>query len=105
MPLRGRWRVVSYVKQTWADDAAGATPIMAANLNHMEDGIAAAQTADGLPAGTTLTVIKSGSTWPVRPTSRNDIIVAWKGADPSPPIVSSGTGGMLNNVDYRLVTP
>lgn len=57
-----------------------------------------------LPAGTTLTVLKSG-TWPARPTSRADIIVAWKGADPSPSIVSSGTGGMRDNVDYRLVTP
>jgi hypothetical protein len=57
-----------------------------------------------LPAGTTLTVIKDG-TWPARPTSRADIIVAWKGADPSPAIVTSGTGGMLDEVDYRLVTP
>lgn len=58
-----------------------------------------------LPAGTTITVIKSGSTWPARPTSRTDIIVQWKGADPSPSIVSSGTGGMLDNVDVRFVTP
>lgn len=58
-----------------------------------------------LPAGTTLTVLKSGSTWPARPTSRTDLIVAWRGPDPSPPIVASGTGGMLDNVDYRLVTP
>lgn len=60
---------------------------------------------DRLPAGSTLTVAKSGSTWPARPTSRSDVIVQWKGADPSPPIVSSGTGGMLDNVDIRLVTP
>lgn len=58
-----------------------------------------------LPAGTTITVLKSGSTWPARPSARADLIVAWKGADPSPSIVSSGTAGMLNNVDYRLVTP
>ncbi|MFZ1812571.1 MAG: hypothetical protein WAU02_03585 [Candidatus Saccharimonadales bacterium] len=60
---------------------------------------------DRLPAGSTLTVAKSGSTWPARPTSRSDVIIQWKGADPSPPIVSSGTGGMLDNVDIRLVTP
>lgn len=60
-------------------------------------------TYDTLPAGTTITVLKNGTTWPARPTSRTDIIIAWKGADPSPAIVSSGTGGMLNNVDYRLV--
>jgi hypothetical protein len=59
---------------------------------------------DDLPAGTTLTVLKSGGVWPARPTSRADVIVAWKGADPSPSIVSSGTGGMLDDVDYRLVT-
>jgi hypothetical protein len=199
---------VAYTKQTWADGEAGETPIEAAALNHIEDGIEAAaatadtasagladkadadhthtelttatdtstagtivrrdasggfgaayvfglltpsgatsatpksyvdsgdatakvrtnhtgtqaistvdglQTAldaklesvafDDLPAGTTLTVLKSGGTWPARPTSRSDIIVAWKGADPSPAIVTSGTGGMLDEVDYRLVTP
>jgi hypothetical protein len=58
-----------------------------------------------LPAGSTLTVAKSGGVWPARPTSRTDIIVQWKGADPSPSIVSSGTGGMLDNVDIRFVTP
>jgi hypothetical protein len=58
-----------------------------------------------LPAGTTLTVAKSAGTWPARPTSRSDIIVQWKGADPSPSIVSSGTGGMLDNIDIRMVTP
>lgn len=60
---------------------------------------------DDLPSGSTITVLKSGSTWPVRPTARTDIIVQWKGADPSPVIVNSGTSGMLNNVDIRLVTP
>jgi hypothetical protein len=55
-----------------------------------------------MPAGTTLTVIKNGS-WPARPTARTDIVVRWRGADPSPPIVSSGTGGMLDNVDERQI--
>jgi hypothetical protein len=62
-------------------------------------------TIETLPAGCTITVLKGTSGWPARPTSRADIIVAWKGADPSPSIISSGTGGMLDNVDYRLVTP
>lgn len=61
-------------------------------------------TIETLPAGCTITVLKGTSGWPARPTARPDIIVAWKGPDPSPTIVSSGTGGMLNNVDYRLVT-
>ena len=71
---------------TWA--SAGSTPTYA-----------------NLPAGTTLTVVKSGGTWPARPTSRTDIVVQWKGADPSPAIVPSGTGGMLDNVDIRFITP
>lgn len=33
---------MSYSKQTWADGELGATPITAARLNHMEDGIEAA---------------------------------------------------------------
>lgn len=36
-----------YTKQTWADGVAGATPISAARLNHMEDGIDAASVPDG----------------------------------------------------------
>ncbi len=60
-----------------------------------------------LPAGTTITVAydTGSSSWPARPTSRTDIIVQWKGPDPSPAIVESGTGGMLDNVDVRFVTP
>jgi hypothetical protein len=75
--------------------------------NRVNVTIAAAATIsiDNLPAGTTLTVLKSGGVWPDRPTARSDIIVQWKGPDPSPPIISSGTGGMLDNVDIRLVTP
>lgn len=64
---------------------------------------ASAPTYENLPAGTTVTIVKAG-TWPARPTARTDIIVIWKGADPSPPIVSSGTGGMLDGVDMRFVT-
>lgn len=55
---------------------------------------------DMLPAGTTITVAKSGATWPSRPTSRTDIVVVWKGADPSPAI---GGSGMVADVDYRIV--
>lgn len=78
-----------------------------------------------LPKGATITVTKDPTTgfWPasylsdgtpvytggsasagLRPTSRSDVIVWWKGPDPSPAIVSSGTAGMLNNVDMRAVT-
>lgn len=62
-------------------------------------------TLANIPAGSTLTVAKSGGAWPARPTSRSDVIVQWKGPDPSPSIVSSGTGGMLDNVDIRFITP
>jgi len=49
-----------------------------------------------------LTAVKSGSTWPARPTSSASTVVFWVGADPSPPIVGSGTGGMYNN-DIRVL--
>lgn len=78
------------------DDPSGLTTISTT---------ASAVTYATLPAGTTITVIKSAGVWPARPTARTDIVVAWKGADPSPAIVSSGTGGMMDDVDYRLVTP
>ena len=59
-----------------------------------------------LPPGTTITVAKDPTAgWPARPTSRADLVVQWKGPDPSPDIVSSGTAGMLDNVDVRFVTP
>lgn len=58
-----------------------------------------------LPAGSTVTVSKVADTWPARPTSRADIVIIWKGADPSPLIVTSGTGGMRDNIDLRFVTP
>lgn len=38
--------MVSYTKQTWINGPDGLTPLAAARLNHMEDGIAAAITAD-----------------------------------------------------------
>lgn len=49
-----------------------------------------------LPAGATISVLKSGGSWPVRPTARTDIIVRWKGASPGPTIDSTYA---LDNVD------
>jgi hypothetical protein len=68
-------------------------------------GVVTTVTAANAAPLTTLTVTKSAGVWPARPTSRSDIIVQWKGADPSPAIVSTGTGGMRDNIDIRLVTP
>jgi len=66
---------------------------------------AAGPTVANIPAGSILVVKKStAGAWPARPTSRSDVTVAWQGADPSPVIVASGTGGMLDNVDVRWVT-
>lgn len=62
-------------------------------------------TVTNLPANSLLVVTKSGSTWPVRPTARTDVKVAWLGPDPAPAIVASGTAGALNNVDLRWRTP
>lgn len=50
---------------------------------------------------TVMAVIKTGSTWPVRPSSRADVVVIWMGADPDPTEVDSGNGGMLRGVDMR----
>jgi hypothetical protein len=64
------------------------------------------------PAGSLLVVAKTGGVWPggtsstgVRPTSRSDVVVAWKGPEPSPAFITSGTAGMLQNVDVRWITP
>jgi hypothetical protein len=63
-----------------------------------------------LPAGSLVVVKKAAGIWPggdadtgVRPTTRTDITVAWQGADPSPAIVGSGTGGMYEG-DVRWIT-
>jgi len=37
---------MTYSKQTWADGPSGGTPLSAARLNHIEDGIAAGPTSD-----------------------------------------------------------
>ncbi len=50
-------------------------------------------------------VRKNGSTWPARPTADGNVVVLWIGADPSPAIAASGTAGMRDNVDIRMVTP
>ena len=93
---------MAYTKQTWTDAPSTTTPISAARLNYIEAGIEAA--AD-YKAGDVIFVTKSGGTWPARPTSRSDVLVIWSGPLPSPSVVSSGTGGMLNNVDKHFVTP
>lgn len=110
-----------YTKQTWTDwtgDPALAPTTAKANaarLGTIETGIqnaqAAAETATAtstvasMPSGMCWFVRKQGTTWPSRPTSRVDELVFWVGADPSPPIVTTGTGGMLDNMDLRVVTP
>jgi hypothetical protein len=38
-----------------------------------------------------------------RPTARTDIVIVWRGADPSPASVASGTGGMLRGKDERKI--
>jgi hypothetical protein len=78
-------------------------------INGPDPGLSSISLAD-LPPGSTHTVYKNPTTgWPVRPTSRVDIHIIWKGADPSPAIVSSGTAGMHDNSngygDSRFVTP
>jgi hypothetical protein len=59
----------------------------------------------GMAPGSVLVVRKAAGVWPARPTTRSDIICFWIGADPPPSIITTGTGGMLDNVDVRMVTP
>lgn len=49
--------------------------------------------------GTLVVVNKIGTSWPARPTASADVVVAWRGTTPAPPIVSSGVNGMRNNID------
>lgn len=85
---------------TWVDGAAGGTPITAATLQHIEDGIAAAAAAadaasDGLDGkqalGVPITVAMAAAgsilfqsangdgSFPARVTSRTDVRVWWFG--------------------------
>lgn len=43
----------AYTQQTWADGSAGGTPINAARLNHMEDGISNSATDEDLASAVT----------------------------------------------------
>lgn len=57
-----------------------------------------------LPPGTQLRVFKVSGTWPARPTARADLPTTWEGPAPAPPVVGSGTGGMLANDSFDLTT-
>ena len=92
---------------TGTDTARAVTP---AGAKAAIDAAVASIPLSALPSGSTITVVKTSGTWPARPTSRGDIVVQWKGADPSPSVVTSGTGGMRDQTggalgDIRLVTP
>lgn len=42
---------------------------------------------------------KVGANWPARKNNSSTTLFVWIGPAPAPPIVSSGTGGMRNNLD------
>lgn len=102
--------------KVWADGPAGGTPIDAASLNDFETRIATLETGGGgggglssvdytnLPAGVPICMDKVAGVWPARRSDRADLKGLWFGPDPSPPIVASGTGGMLAG-DVHFVTP
>lgn len=79
-----------------------------------------------LAPGDTLTVRKDPTTgfWPasydtngsavytggsasagVRPTARSDIFIHWKGWQPFPPTVTTGSGGVRDNLDMKIEIP
>jgi hypothetical protein len=52
---------MTYTKQTWADSPATTTPISAARLGHVEDGIEAAHVAAAAVAGAAMVVVNHGA--------------------------------------------
>lgn len=62
-------------------------------------------TISNAPAGAMFSVYKSAGTWPSRPTSRSDITVFWIGTAAAPSIITSGTSGMLQDVDVWIEQP
>jgi hypothetical protein len=118
---------VDYTAHTWVDVPEGTTPppgapdLEATTLQGMDDAIAGAYK---FRSGDVFKAKKDPITgfWPtgynndrtpiytggavdqgVRPTDLALVTVIWDGPDPSPPIVSSGTGGMLSDSDWRFV--
>lgn len=58
-----------------------------------------------MPSKLTIVINKSGGVWPGVPTTRSDIVIVWRGANPPPPTVNSRTldqPGMLLGVDIGL---
>lgn len=53
--------------------------------------------------GAMVQVLKTNGAWPQRPSASPDTVYCWVGEEPSPPIVQSGTDGMLDNVDMRFI--
>lgn len=105
---------MAYQKQTWAN-GQGPPFVGASALQHIEDGLeAAAAVADNAlaaagtgatPTGAVIAVYKpAGGSWPARPSASSSVTYLWVGDDPSPPIVTSGTGGMRSGIDLRAVT-
>lgn len=85
-----------YTKKDWINNS---TAIDDTSLDNMEEGI---RQASLLKSQSVLFVRKSGGVWPARPTTRTDVLVFWIGPDPSPSIVTSGTGGMYNGDERHL---
>lgn len=102
---------------TAADAAAGASAVglgtANADIAALNTSMAATTNASNLTSGTVnplrsavatvFRVRKVAGVWPARPTSRTDVTVEWIGPNPSPPIVTSGTGGMYE-LDSRGIT-
>ena len=89
-----------YTKQTWSDEPVHTTPVNAARLGVIEDGIEAAQAlaenhthpASAITSGTLgvarvavgsqliVDKVKNGNNWPsARPTARTDVSIEWVG--------------------------
>ncbi|HLR83958.1 MAG TPA: hypothetical protein VK059_03360 [Nocardioidaceae bacterium] len=69
-------------------DGTGMVSLQVADIPNLVSMLNDAETVDldDIPAGAMITVDKSGSTWPSRPTSRSDVVVRWRGEAPGPTI-------------------
>ena len=88
-----------------AEAAQGSAALAAAAAQSAQAAAEAASAGGGggVTGGSVQYARKTGGAWPTRPTASPDVVVLWIGADPSPAIVGSGTGGMLNG-DVRWIT-
>lgn len=85
----------------WVDPPVGGGDPGASSFDELSGLLSPDQSASG--ACMFVYRLTNATPWGARPTNRPDVVVFWIGPDPDPTGVDSGTGGMLNNKDIRIV--